>query len=185
MSKSVIKIDLERELPDGNTQIEKVTIKKMKFRQFNRVLGIVTQIAEIIEETPDLQKLLGELFQGEDFNAADYPDATEEELLKHVEAFKKEKDRKFAESIVGSFRVLLARLPDHAMELLAAVAKIDVELMLDQEIEVGFDVLDAVLEVNDIKEIIERGKQSFRVGKGAVAFLFENKKEDAEAAKAH
>lgn len=178
MSKSVIKLQLTRDLDDGGTVSEQVIIKKMKFRHFNRVLNIVTGIADIVADSPDLQELISELFQSEPFDKDQYPDATPEELEAHELEYKTQRERRFMASMVGSFRVLLGHLPDQMLELLAAVAAIDLDLMLDQEIEAGFDVLDAVLEVNNMEELYERGKLSLQTGKKAFAWISKPKKAD-------
>lgn len=172
MSKSQIKITLVRELENGNTENEQVVIKKIKFRQINRTFAILTEIMGLVQENPQLQKMMGEIFTGADpFDPTDYPDATEEELAAELEAYAQKRDKEFIEAIVASLRTLMTKLPEQILELLAAVAKIDVELLLDQEIEVGFDVLDAVLEVNDLEELYTRGKQSLGFGQKAFQFL--------------
>lgn len=178
-NKSQVKITLIRELDNGGTESEQVTIKKLKFRQFNRTLSLVTQILEAVDENPELRGIFFDMFFGATFDRSAFPEKSEEELNAMALAFEEEKGTRLMLGVVSSFRIILNRLPDLALELLAVMARVDHELLLDQEIEVGFDVLDAVLEVNDMEELIERGKQSLSLARQTFSFM--NKKEQSQS----
>lgn len=171
MAKDVVKLTLYKDLEDGGTAAQQVIIRKLKFRFFNRTLAIVSQILEAVDQNPETKAMLLEMFFGTKFDRELYADLEPEVVDEMEEQWKNDKDVRFFAGAVAGFRVLLTELPDLAMELLAQMANIDLELLLDQELETGFDIVDAILEVNDIEELVVRGKQSSRLARKAFAFM--------------
>lgn len=169
--RSAVKLTLTRINEKGDVESEQVTIRKMRFRYFNRALALVTEIIEEVDKTPELRGLIIELLFGVQFDRSQFPDKTKEELDAMEVLYFNQRGNRFMAGLYSSFRTLLAVLPDLTMELIAVMANIDKDLMLDQEPAEGFDILDAVLEVNDIEELVVRGKQSFKLIQSAFDFM--------------
>lgn len=175
MSKKNVVIQLERELKNGDIEMEKVVVKRMKTRQINQTMKVVTAILEIIADSPDLQQMIFDMFKGgRDFNREIYKveGLTDEEIEEERRKFIDQKNDQFVDAILSAFPLILGRLPDLTVELLSAVSKIDLDTLLDQEPVLLFDVFDAIAEVNDLKELINRGKQSSSTIQKVLGMIF-------------
>lgn len=175
MSKKNVVIQLERELKNGDIEMEKVVVKRMKTRQLNQTMKVVTAILEIIADSPDLQEMIFDMFKGgRDFNREIYKveGLTDEEIEEERRKFIDQKNDQFVDAILSAFPLILGRLPDLTVELLSAVSKIDLDTLLDQEPVLLFDVFDAIVEVNDLKELINRGKQSSSTIQTVLGMIF-------------
>lgn len=175
MSKKNVVIQLERELKNGDIEMEKVVVKRMKTRQLNQTMKVVTAILEIIADSPDLQEMIFDMFKGgRDFNREIYKveGLTDEEIEEERRKFIDQKNDQFVGAILSAFPLILGRLPDLTVELLSAVSKIDLDTLLDQEPVLLFDVFDAIVEVNDLKELINRGKQSSSTIQKVLGMIF-------------
>lgn len=175
MSKKNVVIQLERELKNGDIEMEKVVVKRMKTRQLNQTMKVVTAILEIIADSPDLQEMIFDMFKGgRDFNREIYKveGLTDEEIEEERRKFIDQKNDQFVGAILSAFPLILGRLPDLTVELLSAVSKIDLDTLLDQEPVLLFDVFDAIVEVNDLKELINRGKQSSSTIQTVLGMIF-------------
>lgn len=175
MSKKNVVIQLERELKNGDIEMEKVVVKRMKTRQLNQTMKVVTAILEIIADSPDLQEMIFDMFKGgRDFNREIYKveGLSNEEIEEERRKFIDQKNDQFVGAILSAFPLILGRLPDLTVELLSAVSKIDLDTLLDQEPVLLFDVFDAIVEVNDLKELINRGKQSSSTIQTVLGMIF-------------
>lgn len=181
-NKSQVKLTLTRELDNGGTEAEQITVKKLRFRQFNRVFSCVAEILESVEQHPELRDVVVDIFNPKPFEPSNYVGFSPEELKEEEKKFIHARGIKMAQSVLTSFHVLLRVLPEQAAELLSAMTRIDKELLLDQEYDTVLDVLDATVEVNDLEELVVRGKQSFGTVKKAVNFLLTEPEESNEVA---
>src|SRR5690606_9084211 len=111
----------------------------------------------------ELQQLIYDVYQGgRKFDESKYEGSglSPEEIAEEKQRFIDMKDAQFAQSALKIFRILLGKIPDHVIEVMSAVTRIDVELILDQEPVRLFDIFEAILQTNDVMELIERGKGS-------------------------
>lgn len=175
--RSAVKLTLTRINEKGDVESEQVTIRKMRFRYFTRALQLVTEIIEEVDKTPELRGLIIEMLFGVQFDRSQFPGKTKEELDEMEKVYFSQRGNRFMAGLYSSFRTLLAVLPEQTLELVAVMAHIDKDLMLDQEPAEGFDVINAVIEVNDIEELVVRGKQSFTLIQSAFEFMKPEMKE--------
>lgn len=180
MEKRTKEVKLEHELQDGSTKPEMVVVKRIKVRQINRAFEAVSAILDGFAANPELEQVVYDAFTGgAKFNPADYPDYSEEQL----ELIKKEYDDRgesnAAMAILKSSSFLLVKLPDQMAELVAAMSKIDKEILLDQDPEIFADVVVAILEVNEFNALWERAKMVF--GETVAAFGLKTSKKTTEA----
>lgn len=168
------KLDLIIENETGGNDIVSKTIKPLKLRQLNKTLAIVLDIVKVLQEDDSLKDLFGNYFNEEEkkkVSIDELAELSDEELDEMEEKEKAEKDARFMEAMFKAAEKLMVKLPDQTLELLAALSNIDLELLEEQEIEFVFPLVEAIIEVNDMQKLIERGKQSLEFGKGRLAFL--------------
>ncbi len=135
-----------------NTENEKIVvedetfvIKKAKFIQLTKLMSTVTDIVKEVKTNEDLKGLLGAFNQ--------QVDREDEEEVRKVEM-------DIISKAVEAFPTLAIKLPEQALEILSTLSRIDKEVLEEQELESILEVYDAVLEENNIQEIIERAKKS-------------------------
>lgn len=151
-------------------------IRKMKFRQFEHVMKAVVEIYQLVQKDEALQQLFGQIFTQdtsmlEEVDPDVWAKFTEEEKAKIKADANAETEKRFMKGVLDSFQVLLLNLPPQAIHLISLLSDIDKELLYEQEFEEILDVYDAVLEVNNIEEIVERVKKSLASTQRAVTFL--------------
>lgn len=144
----VRKISLPIEKTENEkTVIENVTyeIKKAKFIQLTKLMSTVTDIIKEVKTNDDLKSLFSAFSQ--EVNHED------EEAVRKVEM-------DIISKSVEAFPTIAVKLPEQALEILSALSRINKEVLEEQELENILEVYDAVLEENNIQEIIERAKKS-------------------------
>lgn len=163
MSKKIVVLEMERELANENVEMVKVKVKKMKTRQLNHTMKVATALMGVVDDSPEIKGMIYDMYKGgRDFDETPFVEEgmDEKEIAAEKEKFLAMKDKQFAEAVLRSFRVLFGTFPDLIVKLLSAVSKIDEDELLDQEPEFLFDVFDAIVEVNDMKSLINRAKKS-------------------------
>lgn len=163
MTKKIVVLEMERELANDDIEMVKVKIKKMKTRQLNHTMKVVTKLMAVVDESPAVKSMIFDMYQGgRDFDETPYKEEgmSKEEIQEEKEKFMSMKDNQFMEAGLKSFRVLFSEFPDLIVQVLSAVSKIDEEELLDQEPEFLFDVFDAIVAVNDMSSLINRAKKS-------------------------
>jgi len=142
-----------------NTENEKVVvedvtfiIKKAKFIQLTKLMSTVTDIVKEVKTNEDLKGLFGAFNQE--------VDREDEEAIRKAEM-------DIISKGVEAFPTLAIKLPEQALEILSTLSRIDKEVLQEQELEGILEVYDAVLEENNIEEIIERAKKSLALTKSA------------------
>ncbi|MGG4288374.1 hypothetical protein ABEW81_11310 [Priestia megaterium] len=150
MPKKVI-LPIER-VENENTENEKVVIedtpfiiKKAKFIQLTKTMSTVMDIVKEAKTNENLKGLLSAFSQE--------VDREDEEELRKAEM-------DIISKAVEVFPEIAMKLPDQAIEILSALSRINKEVLQEQEVENILEVYDAVLEENNIQEIIERAKKS-------------------------
>lgn len=131
---------------DNTVQTVQHEIEEVNLLQITSALKVIKEIIEIAEQDNGLKNLFVELFEQEGNE--------DEEAL--VAIFK---------SAAGAFDALLVNIPDKAIELLAVLANVEQATLMQQKPIDVMDIYDAVLEVNDMEKLVERGKKSLAATK--------------------
>jgi hypothetical protein len=152
-----ITLTVEKQTEDGIvSKGEVVNIKKLNFRKFIGVSKTVKDIIETVKKDETLVEVFRQMFVG----APDLENETPEE--------KAERDAEFMGKLVLAFQTLAVEVPEKAIELLGQLSGIDVDVLMDQDFEVVLNVYDAVIEVNNVPDLIERVKKSSELTKSAM-----------------
>lgn len=150
-----IKLKVKQEV-DGEmvTKFPTYEIEKLNFFKFIGVTKLVKEIIATVKQDEELSDVFATMFLEEPETAGE----AQEEM---------KKDKEFMGKLVGSFETLAVNLPEKALELLCALSNIDKNVLGNQDFDVILNVYDAVIEVNDIKELTERVKKSLALTKSA------------------
>ena len=150
---------------DGSVQIldssRSVEINAIRPAQFGALTKVINQTIKDLKQNEEfqttVQKLFGEYQEGFDLE----------------DLFRSEDFNVF--SIMDAVGFLLEEVPDRLTEIVSIMSGINRFIVEHQDMESYFDLIEAVLEVNDIERIVERVKKiSTQVGK---AFNFLQAKE--------
>lgn len=150
---------------DGSVQIldssRSVEINAIRPAQFGALTKVINQTIKDLKQNQDfqttVQKLFGEYQEGFDLE----------------DLFRSEDFNVF--SVMDAVGFLLEEVPDRLTEIVSIMSGINRFIVEHQDMETYFDLIEAVLEVNDIERIVERVKKiSTQMGK---AFNFLQAKE--------
>lgn len=145
-----MKINLK--IKNGNsTETIQHEVEPINLFQFKNAMKILKDIVDELRREDLLQPLL--------------------DGIDGSEAAPGEENQAMIAYLAGAFEMLMIEIPDHALHLLATLSGIDYETLMAQKLEDAFEIYDAVLEVNDIEKLVERGKKSLAVTKSRTAFL--------------
>lgn len=149
-----IKLKVRKEENGEMTLVTKTyEIEKVNFFKFMSITKLVNEIIETVQKDKNLSDMFTKLFA----NASN-----QEEQLDSLQ-----RDSEFMAKAVASFQTLAVHLPEKALELLCALSNIEKEVLGIQDFDAVLNVYDAILEVNDIKELAERVKKSLALTKSA------------------
>jgi TRAP-type uncharacterized transport system substrate-binding protein len=137
------------EIEEG--KMDEFRIKKMRMKQLKRALKKVQEIISIFEEDENTADLISYFMDMEKTEVA----VGEDQL----------KDKMFMENILAAMKMLFNRVPDELTELVAIISKIEEELLDEQDYDVFLDVVIECIKENDIKAMINKGKEAFTMGK--------------------
>lgn len=152
-----ITLTVTQETADGIvTKNPVVDIKKINFKKFMGVTKLIKEIIKTVKEDENLSDTFSTMFLEE----APEVEPTAEE--------KAAKDKEFASKLIASFEVLAEEIPEKALELLSMLSGIKEEDLEEQDFFVFLDVYEAVIEVNNVPELLERVKKSFETTKKAM-----------------
>ncbi|HDR7892758.1 TPA: hypothetical protein QCY29_005226 [Bacillus toyonensis] len=141
MSTKVTMITLEGEEKN-------IPVNRMKVKQFKKALKKINEIVDMFKKNEATEGLVEYFMEMEGSEGAT--------------AEKKQLDDKiFIENVMNAMNVLFDEVPDEATELLAIITGIDEDLIDEQEYMILFDLIDAVIEENDLKTLVERAKSTF------------------------
>lgn len=150
---------------DGSVQIldssRSVEINAIRPAQFGALTKVINQTIKDLKQNEEfqttVQKLFGEYQEGFDLE----------------DLFRSEDFNIF--SIMDAVGFLLEEVPDRLTEIVSIMSGVNRFIVEHQDMETYFDLIEAVLEVNDIERIVERVKKiSTQMGK---AFNFLQAKE--------
>lgn len=137
-----------------NDEDQNVKISRMKVKQLKKAMKKIQGVIDELQNNESTSELI------DYFLEMDNPIEGEDDLKEAVEG-KGLEDKMFLEKMLGAFGILFNKLPDDITEIIAIVSGIDEELIDDQEYDVLFDIVEACIEENDIKSIIDRAKNAF------------------------
>lgn len=158
---------------DGSVEVlsssNEIEIKAIRPAQFGALMKIINATQKDLQKNEDfkltVQKLFGEyqdgfdledLFRSDDFNVF---------------------------SIMDAVGFLLEAVPERLTEIIAVTSDINPIVVEQQDMDIYFDLIEAVIEVNDVEKIVARVKRlSGQMGK-TFSFL-RPKQETAQTAKA-
>ena len=141
---------------DGNWSEENVRISKMKVKQFKRAFKKVNEIIQLLEKDDSASELIEYFWNMDQQKKANGGESAPAPVIdEDIQS------KMFMDNIIGAFRILLDKLPEEAFELVSIISGIDEEVLDEQDYQVFFDILGAIIEENDISLIIERLKDLF------------------------
>lgn len=166
------KIDLE-----VNGGVEQYSVKRLKINQLQETMKILGDIVGSLQADESIRALIEETFSAApEFDEEAVKNFTEEEIEKLKAENKQASDDRFKEGLFGSFHILLIQLPEQAIKLLSVASGIEEDVLGEQELEVGLDVFDALIEVNDVIALKDRLKKSFDSAQSNLKFLTKRRK---------
>lgn len=127
-------------------------VKKLNLMQFSKTIKIVTDVFKLASENDAIAQLIDNVMftqQGDEEAADDL----------------------FKTQSLEALTTLLSEAPDKGFELLSVLSGVKSDLLMEQDIEVAFDVFDAIIETNDVEALINRAKKSFAATKQKAAFM--------------
>lgn len=133
-----------------NDEEQPIRIGKMKVKQLKKAMKKIQEIINLVKEEESTSELIS-YFMDMD------KDGTKEE----IDLAESLEDKIFLENMLGAFQILFNKIPDEITELIAIISGIDEELIEEQDYDVLFDIVGAIIEENDIKSMIDRAKSTF------------------------
>lgn len=153
------KVLMVRDLGEGRTEEIPVRISKMKVGQMKKALKKIQEIINIVQNDEGSSELIN-YFMSMDNKSSDLD--LEKEIFEETDFLE---DKVFLENMLGAFQLLFNKIPDEITELITVISGVDEELLDEQDYDVLFDVIEAIISENDIKSLINRAKKSFFIAK--------------------
>lgn len=132
---------------------QQVVVGKLKVLQFTSTLKKIKEILKIMKDNDKLKELL-EFLMGDGSKAMGEDGQIDKEQVEDM------LDDKFMGLVIESLEVLLEEVPDKAIELIAILSGIDIDILNEQDFETLFDVVDAIASENDLRKLVDRAKKS-------------------------
>lgn len=166
------KVDIEIVNKDRSITEDTFMVRRLRFDEMTAALTEIHSVYTLVMEDPKLKGVFDELFgEDDEVDAEALTNFTPEELNQIAADKYARSEKRFMKGLMGSFNVLLLHLPQKAGDLLSILAQMDRKVLGQQEYDTILDIYDAVLAVNDLEMMMERGKQSLNVTRQATAFL--------------
>src|SRR5690625_4794104 len=124
-------------------------IKKANIQQITGALKVITDVVKTIDGDEGVENFISKAME-----------FAEREDVQDMEVF-----YVVAKIIPGIADTLLQDMPEKALELLATLSGIEYDVLVQQDPFDVMDIYDAVIEINDIERLIERGKKSLAATK--------------------
>ncbi|QFG05425.1 tail assembly chaperone [Bacillus phage 031MP002] len=161
-------VQLKIKTTEGDQKLTKTVshdIEKITLAQFTGVFFHVKRILNSLQKDGSVAELIETTFgaDGDELSlqAENLTQAEIEEKLKAA-------DNKFIVKIIESFETIAIQLPEEAIGLISTLSGIDKDVLKEQELTKFFEVFEAVLEVNDIEELVATIKKVFGGGNKSV-----------------
>lgn len=171
-------VNLTLKVKNGNEENivkTKHEIERMKLYQFTDTIRIVKDILVAMNENGALKELFETVFAEDPKKLEEIGKLDEAAVEKMVT----EMDNKFMVKAVESFQVIATELPEKAVELLSALSGIKKSDLEQQDLFDILDIFDAVVEVNDIEQLMNRLKKSLGATINGLKFLQKRKQATA------
>ncbi|MTW85627.1 hypothetical protein F3157_08120 [Virgibacillus dakarensis] len=152
-----MKVNLKIKEDESVTTVQH-DIEEMNIIQITKAIKKIKEIFDIAQKDQNLQALLVDVF--DESQKADEDKAAESEFGQRIIA-----------NAIGALDVLLMEIPDKALELLSILSGIDYETFVQQKAMDVFDIYDAIIQVNDIDQLIKRAKKSLALTKAQTKFM--------------
>ncbi|GGB41739.1 hypothetical protein GCM10011409_19100 [Lentibacillus populi] len=152
-----MKVNLKIKEDESITTVQH-DIEEMNIIQITKAIKKIKEIFDIAQKDQNLQALLVDVF--DESQKADEDKAAESEFGQRIIA-----------NAIGALDVLLMEIPDKALELLSILSGIDYETFVQQKAMDVFDIYDAIIQVNDIDQLIKRAKKSLALTKAQTKFM--------------
>lgn len=139
---------------EGNVRKENHEVEEIDVLQFKQLMKTIKEIMAKVNENEDLKILFGSLTNGQ---GLDDEDAADQDVITKA---------------IASFDMLAVELPDQAFKLLSILSGVELYVMEKQKLKDVMDIYDAVLEENDMDDLINRAKKSLALTQ--TKFKFKN-----------
>lgn len=148
------KIMITKEV-NGAREEENVRIGRMKVRQLKKTLKKIQEIVSMVEGEESVSELMN-YFMDMKAEAGETPEGNPD-----IKLGEEMENKIFMSNLMGAIKILLNQLPDEFIELISIISGLDEELIDDQDYDVLFDIIEAIIEENDINTIVKRTKEAF------------------------
>lgn len=159
---------------------ENYEITPIKLNQFTALLKHVKDLLVYLKEEGSLMDLFSELLTTDEAKKWLSSENPEEVTTEQVTNLMADSDKNFIITLVQSFEGLVMNVPDLAVNILVSLSGIPREKLEQQELEKVFEVLDAVVEVNDLEKLFDRLKKSLGATARKYKFLTKARQATAE-----
>jgi ferritin-like protein len=155
------KVLMVKYLGEGRTEEIPVRISKMKVGQMKKALKKIQEIINIVQNDESSSEIINYFMAMDNKNSVLDLDL-EKETFEETDFLE---DKVFLENMMGAFQLLFNKIPDEITELITVISGVDEKLLDEQDYDVLFDVIEAIISENDIKSLIDRAKNSFFIAK--------------------
>ncbi|MED4234403.1 hypothetical protein [Priestia megaterium] len=142
---------------EGNVKKENHEVEEIDVLQFKQLMKTVKEIMAKVNENEDLKVLFGSLTNGQGLDDDEVGAVADQDVITKA---------------IASFDMLAVELPDQAFKLLSILSGVDLDVMEKQKLKDVMDIYDAVLEENDMDDLINRAKKSLALTQ--TKFKFKN-----------
>jgi len=130
---------------EGNVKKENHEVEEIDVLQFKQLMKTVKEIMARVNENEDLKVLFGSLTNGQGLDDEEAGAAADQDVITKA---------------IASFDMLAVELPDQAFKLLSILSGVTPDVMEKQKLKDVMDIYDAVLEENDMEDLVKRAKKS-------------------------
>ena len=128
-----------------NVQKQNHEVEEIDVLQFKQLMKTVKEIMARVNENDDLKVLFGSLTNGQGLDDEEAGAAADQDVITKA---------------IASFDMLAVELPDQAFKLLSILSGVTPDVMEKQKLKDVMDIYDAVLEENDMEDLVKRAKKS-------------------------
>ena len=142
---------------EGNVQKQNHEVEEIDVLQFKQLMKTVKEIMASVNENDDLKVLFGSLTNSQGLDDDEAGAVADQDVITKA---------------IASFDMLAVELPDQAFKLLSILSGVELDVMERQKLKDVMDIYDAVLEENDMDDLINRAKKSLALTQ--TKFKFKN-----------
>ncbi|WP_160203508.1 hypothetical protein [Priestia megaterium] len=142
---------------EGNVKKENHEVEEIDVLQFKQLMKTIKEIMAKVNENEDLKVLFGSLTNGQGLDDDEVGAVVDQDVITKA---------------IASFDMLAVELPDQAFKLLSILSGVELAVLEKQKLKDVMDIYDAVLEENDMDDLINRAKKSLALTQ--TKFKFKN-----------